>query len=130
MTVFWSDILALYFSFYGFGDKKTLAEKCTVLLKTAFKTPKRHHTLLIMSSLNTQRKAVSALSTQTLQSDDNHTPDLFIPTVASLRKKTVARSRHQGAVENHLGTSLTCHLHKHFSSFYFSLAITQKHFPQ
>lgn len=75
-------MLTWCFPFYGFGAKQAFAGKCTVLLKIAFKTPKSHHTLLITSSLNTQRKAVSALSTQTLQSDDNHIPDLFVPPAA------------------------------------------------
>lgn len=117
MTVFWSDILSnvdVILPFLWFWAKQALAGKCTVLLKIAFKTPKSHHTLLVMASLNTQRKAFSALSTQTLQSDDNHIPDLFIPTAAPFRKETVAPGRHQGAVENHSRTLLTRHLHKHF----------------
>lgn len=117
MTVSWSDILSnvdVILPFLWFWAKQALAGKCTVLLKIALKTPKSHHTLLVMASLNTQRKAVSALSTQTLQSDDNHIPDLFIPTAAPFRKETVAPGRHQGAVENHSRTLLTRHLRKHF----------------
>lgn len=53
-----------------------------MLLKMPFKTPKHHHTLLIMSPLNTRRKAFSVLSTQTLRSDDNHLPNLFMLTAA------------------------------------------------